>query len=329
MKLSNFFLLCCIPLSLFATEARTIKVAAVQMQLEFGNVEANLEKTERFIRNAFELGAELVVLPEYFPSPAVTQAYDTRIIETIRPFKGEPMELLVRLAKEFNGIIGGSYLALHEDEVLNSFVLVFPDGEYFVHNKDFPTFFENCFMALGKDDGVFETPIGRIGVVLCYEFMRTGTANRMLDRVDLILGASCWPNDPNSDTPRTLEEISYFAKLIGVPVVHSNHIGDYQIDDKRNPGKMRSRHYVGQSQIIHGNGKVSQRLTYKDGEGILIEEIKIGEAAEPAIPIPDRFWIHENQKYKAAWEKALTGPYREFYNTETVPNALKKWSGDE
>ena len=59
-------------------EARTIRVAAVQMESENGRVEANLERAIRFVDQAAEKGAELIILPEFMPTGYV---YTTAIWE--------------------------------------------------------------------------------------------------------------------------------------------------------------------------------------------------------------------------------------------------------
>ena len=49
-------------------EARTLRVAAVQMESQNGRVQANLERATRFVEQAAEKGAGLVILPERMPA---------------------------------------------------------------------------------------------------------------------------------------------------------------------------------------------------------------------------------------------------------------------
>ena len=48
--------------------AEPIKVAAIQMCAELGDVAANLRKAEILLREALEKGAKWVILPEFFTS---------------------------------------------------------------------------------------------------------------------------------------------------------------------------------------------------------------------------------------------------------------------
>jgi predicted amidohydrolase len=65
-----------------------------------------------------------------------------------------------------------------------STLLVFPDGTTYRHDKDFPSFWETCYSEAGNDDGVLETPLGPVGVALCWEMVRSGTAKRLLGEIE-------------------------------------------------------------------------------------------------------------------------------------------------
>ena len=75
---------------------------------------------------------------------------------------------------------------------ISTFSLTFPDGQVFTHSKDIPTVFEHFCYTYGDRNNVLETPIGNIGVALCWEQIRYDTVRRMAGKVDLILAGSCW-----------------------------------------------------------------------------------------------------------------------------------------
>jgi len=321
------FLLCC-------SKEKSIRVAAIQMNCQLGELDTNLTNAEKFIREAFEQNAELVILPEFFTTPGYGFSYNPKVLEAVCPLNGKPMQLLKKLSQEYNGIVGGSFIAFHGKDTYNSFVLAFPDGMYFIHNKDYPTGLENCYYTGGADDGVFETPIGNIGVALCWEFVRTGTAKRLLDRVDIVIGGSCWPlpidpeDWPKDDSPSLLQSTpSQFARLVGVPVVHTNHVGEVRYFSEEDPTKNHARSYGGETQIVDGFGNIIERFSYKDGEGILFADVVLGKVDGSTEPIPDRFWIPELQEdTQKFWKDALTGPFRKYYEETALRYYLKKWS---
>lgn len=335
---AKYFILILMMVSLLigCSRDRSIRVAAIQMHCQLGELDTNLANAEKFIRDAFEQNAELVVLPEFFTTVAVGFPYNPKVLEAVCPLEGEPMQLLKKLSREYNGVVGGSFLAFHGTDAYNSFVLAFPDGTYFVHNKDYPTGSENCYYSGGDDDGVFETPIGNIGVALCWEYIRTGTAKRLLDRVDIVIGGSCWPAridpeiEPEGNTPSLLKPVpSQFARLLGVPVIHANHVGEVRYYSEEDPSKYNVRFYLGVTQIVDGHGDIIKKLDYKDGEGIIVADVTLGKADGPTDTIPDRFWIpdlsEDNQKY---WKDSLTGPFRKYYEETALPYYLKMWSNN-
>lgn len=330
----NIFMLVIVILTISCTNEKHIRVAAIQLHVKVGEFDANLKNAEKYIRKAFEGDADLVLIPEFFTSPGFGFPFDQKVVDATEPLEGKSLNLLRSLSKEYNGIIGGSFLAFHGENIYNSFVLVFPDGKYFVHNKDYPTYNENCFYTGGDDDGVFETEIGTIGVALCWEYLRTETARRMVDKVDLVIGGSCWPasEDPgqkvDTNNLALLQNApTDFATLLGVPVVHTNHVGkvtdNYTWKDEQ---KNSTRYFLGEAKIVDGHGQVIQKLSYEDGEGIIWGDITLGKVKESTPPIPDRFWIPElTERQQSSWKAAMTGPYRDFYEEVALPYNIKRW----
>jgi predicted amidohydrolase len=167
----------------------SIRVAAIQMRAKVGAVASNLSHAESLVREAFHRGAEWVILPEFFTSPP---AFTPSMLSAWLPLEGPALELLRRLASEHDGIVGGSFLAKSGKDCFNSFLLVFPDGRYYRHDKDLPTMWENSYYIGGSDDGVLATSAGPVGVALCWELIRSQTVRRLLDKVHFVVGGSCW-----------------------------------------------------------------------------------------------------------------------------------------
>ncbi|MHA2184039.1 MAG: carbon-nitrogen hydrolase family protein, partial [Promethearchaeota archaeon] len=277
-----------------------MRVAAIQMKAELGNVEVNLKSAKKLANNAFNDGAELVILPEFFTS---AMGFHPKMLDVVRPINGKPTQLLINLAQKFNGIIGGSFIAFRGKESYNTFVLAFPDGSLFFHDKDQPTMWENCYYVGGTDDGVLETDIGNIGAVLCWEFVRSRTAKRLLNRVDIVVGGSCWWSSPEQ-FPRggspglrettfkmMVETPAIFARMLGAHIIHAGHAGDFICDMPFYPDLQYKSYYEGETQIVDGSGEILERLKREEGEGFIIADIDIEKKWEPSETIPDRFWI--------------------------------------
>lgn len=303
-----------------------MRVAAIQIKAELGNIKVNLKSAERLARNAFKEGAEMVILPEFFTSAV---CFHPKMLDVVRPINGEPAQLLNELSREYNGIIGGSFIALRGDESYNTFVLAFPDGSNYFHDKDQPTMWENCYYIGGTDDGILETEIGNIGAVLCWEFVRSRTALRLRERVDLVVGGSCWwslPEQPLVGTPpehrdKTLDMMietpAKFARMLGVHIIHAAHAGDFIGEMPLMPDFQYKSYYVGETQIVDGSGKLLARMKREDGEGFIMADINLKKKWKPSETIPNRFWIPDMPaELNQVWE--LLNNHGESYYRETT-----------
>jgi len=114
---------------------KAVRVAAVQMRAQVGAVARNLASAEALAEEAFRQGARWVILPEFFPS---AMAFTPAMLSAWQPQEGPALQLMRRLARKHDGIVGGSFIAQSGKDCFNSFLLVFPDGRYFRHDKDPP-----------------------------------------------------------------------------------------------------------------------------------------------------------------------------------------------
>jgi predicted amidohydrolase len=302
-------------------------VAAIQMTPKLADVTANLEQAEQLIRQAQKKGAQWIILPEMFTSAA---AFHPDMHAAIQPLDGAPLKMMKQLAREGNSVIGGSFLAQQQQGVFNSFLLVFPDGTTVQHNKDFPTYWENCYYRGGNDDGVMVTPAGNVGAVLCWEFIRSQTAKRLLDKVDLVVGGSCWwtvPDDVDADSPYRKASLTMLqqaaprmAKMLGVAVIHGSHAGHFggyfspELADVP-----YNSSYLGEAMIVDAQGKVLARRALEEGAGVITASIELAAKPVSVEPIPERFWIPEQlpEEWKESWRRWLDNG-SDYYHRVTV-----------
>src|SRR4051794_9536847 len=281
--------------------AAAIRVAAIQMRAKLGDVAGNLSHAESLAREAFRGGARWVILPEFFTCPA---AFSPSMLSTWLPLEGPALEMLRKLAREHDGVVGGALLARSGDDCFNSFLLVFPDGRYHRHDEDLPPMWENSYYIGGSDDGVLSTPTGPVGAAHCWELIRSQTARRLLGKVELVVGGSCWwdvrlPVAPEQvDDQARLREMlrqapGELARRLGVPVVHAAQTGEFSGLVPGNEGLTYDSRFLGEAQIVDGHGKVLARLAYEDGEGIVTADIAPGRVEGDLAPIPEDFWTVE------------------------------------
>ena len=233
--------------------------------------------------------------------------YAKQMHDTARAVDGAPFQLLARLARELDCVIGGGFIAVRGSHTYGTYVLAEPDGSANLHDKDIPTAWEHNYYRGGDDDGVVDsTRLGRIGIANGWEWARCRTARRLRDgRVRLLLGGMCWPSFPDNwpqplewamrrerDVQRQLarELPRQMARMIGAPVVMPSHVGDVEFDAPMMPGIPWRTQMVGETQIVDGGGEILARLTYEDGEGHISADLNLAEPI-PLDPIPKRFWI--------------------------------------
>jgi predicted amidohydrolase len=305
-----------------------LRVAAIQMVPKLGDVAANLMQAEALVRQAIRRGAQWVILPEMFASG---NAFHHGMLDAIRPINGEPARLLQQLAREGQAVIGGSFLASHEGRVFNTFLLTFPDGSMSRHDKDHPTYWEACYYEGGKDDGVLKSPIGPVGSVLCWEFIRAQTAKRLAGKVRFVVGGSAWwtlPNDAPPDSPLWADNLNMLkrspprlARMLGVPVVHASLAGPFQgFYSPELPDVSYDSAYLGETMIVDAQGRILARMAQSEGAGVAVAEIDLPNRGVPIDPIPQDFWVPPEMPaaWKESWLRWLTNG-ASYYRKVTLP----------
>jgi predicted amidohydrolase len=141
----------------------------------------------------------------------------------------------------------------------------------------------------------------RIGAAVCWEFMRTMTARRLRNQVDVIMGGSCWWSIPinfpgflqrlwePANSHCALAAIQDSARLIGAPVIHAAHCGEIECPMPGLPIKYRG-YFEGNAARVDASGKVLAHRSAAQGEGIVCAEISLGAKATTG-EIPNRYWL--------------------------------------
>lgn len=159
-------------------EQRVVTVGLIQMAME-ESLEANIKKAESMTAEAAAKGAKIVALPELFGSPYFCQIpKDARAFATFaESIPGSTTKRLSELAKKHQIVlVGGSIFEKAADGKFYNTACVFgPDGKTLgtyrkTHIPHDPAFYEQDYFTPG-DTGirVFETPYGRISVLICYD----------------------------------------------------------------------------------------------------------------------------------------------------------------
>lgn len=282
-----------------------MRVAAVQLEAAVGDVATNLQRLEILIDEAAAGGARLIALPEFCSS---SLPFDARAHAAVLPPENPVLALMRRRAARHRCWIGGSMLVADGGDIYNRYHFVEPDGRVHLHDKDRPTMWENAFYAPGRDDGVFDTGLGGVGVAVCWELIRTQTVQRMRGRVGLAVTGTHWWTLPRNWGPitralaplgaynRALSENApaEFARRLGVPVLQASHCGRVRSRFPLLPRLPFSVPYdtefVGCTQIVDADGRVLAQRRTTEGPGVVWAELTIGARA-PLQALESRCWI--------------------------------------
>ncbi len=171
------------------------RIAAIQT-VSGPDVAQNLRDAAELIAQAAGTGAQLIALPEYFPLISA----DEQAKVAIREKAGEGLlQDFLREAALRHGVwlIGGTVplLADAEDKVRNTTLVFDGRGEcvarydkihLFGFQKGEERYDESATIEAGQQVVVFDSPVGRVGLSVCYD-LRFPELYRRMGEVDLIL----------------------------------------------------------------------------------------------------------------------------------------------
>ena len=154
----------------------TVRIAAVQYLLRSINDWDGFENQVRFVMKAAgDYKPQFVMFPEIFTTQLLS-FMDTsdlgRAVRNMNDYTGRYIELFKELASHWNvHIIGGSHPTITDGKLLNTAYLFTPEGKVFTQNKIHLTRWEREKWKgdPGHHLNVFDTPYGRISILICYD----------------------------------------------------------------------------------------------------------------------------------------------------------------
>lgn len=266
-----------------------VKVAGIQMA-SGPQVSANLSEAERLIKLAAEQGAKLVALPEYF---AIMGMKDTDKIKAREEEGNGPIQsFLSKMAKKHKiWLVGGSVplKASVAGKVRNACLVFDPSGKLaarydkiHLFNLDLGNehYHEDDTIEAGDGIVVLETPLGVIGLSICYD-LRFPELYRAMGEVDLIVVPSAFTDTTGKAHWETLVRARAIENLCYVLAPAQ---GGYHISGRETHGN---------SMIVDPWGVVLDRLPR--GSGVVIAGINPAYQASlrKSLPALKHRTLHE------------------------------------
>jgi predicted amidohydrolase len=257
----------------------------LQFDPAFGDIKGNVAKVLQTISNK---QADLVVLPELFNTGYQFISKDEAVGLSEEVPSGFTTRNLIELSKAKSLHIVAGIAERDGDSVYNSAVLTGPDGYIGVYRKTHLFYEEKLWFTPG-DTGfrVWETHIGKIGIMICFDWFFPESARTLALRgADIIAHPAnlVLPYCPDAMPTRCLENRVY--------AVTANRTG------REERGGKKGLEFIGTSGIVSPKGKVLYRAA-RDSEEFGIAEIDIAAARDKNLNSFNNLFEDRRKEYYA------------------------------
>jgi N-carbamoylputrescine amidase len=247
------------------------------------DLERTFARIEVAVAQAREQGARLLVLPEsalggYIREPGPEESAPD-VPEGLDP-RGPEIARLVRLAGDT--VVCAGYTEAAPEGLYASAVCVSGDGVLGHQRKVHLPPAERFAYVAGDGFAAFDTPAGRLGMLLCYDKLFPEAARALaLDGAEILCSLSAWPADRTGparrlrDDRQTLHfDLCDSARAIEnqVFVVSANHTGRW--------GPLR---FLGSAKVVDPHGAVLARTGAR--AGLAVADVDLAALADARMVI--------------------------------------------
>ncbi|WP_010417547.1 carbon-nitrogen hydrolase [Anaerophaga thermohalophila] len=259
-------------------------------QSNTANIQDNIERLEKSIRQLAKKGAQLVVLQELHNSLYFCQTEETGLFDLAEPIPGPSTDRFGQLADELNIVIVTSLFEKRAPGIYHNTAVVLEKngsiaGKYRkMHIPDDPAYYEKFYFTPG--DTGFEpvnTSVGRLGVLVCWDQWYPEAARLMaLKGAELLIYPTAigWESSDSNEEKRRQKEawtISQRGHAVanGLSVVSVNRVG-YEPDPSNVTGGIQ---FWGNSFAAGPQGEILIEAP-TDAESNLIIDIDLKRSEE-------------------------------------------------
>ncbi len=237
-------------------------VAAIQMDIALGDRKRNFKRAGQLIEQAAKAGARIVCLPELFNT-----GYDyAAITNQCRILFAQGVRKLKKFASA-NALylVGGSIAEKADGRIYNTSLLIGPQGDIIGKYRKIHLFGpldEPQHFTPGEECPVFNTTLGRLGIMLCYDIRFAELGIKLGSQGAQIIFVPAQFPDPRLHHWQVLLQARAIENQLYI--VGVNRCGS----DLRNS-------YFGNSMVVDPRGRLVGSLG--QGEGILLAEIDLAQ----------------------------------------------------
>lgn len=246
-----------------------MRIACAQYAIRDGEPETNLRRSLAWISSAARAGAELVILPELSNSGCDLSSRDGALGLAEAVPGGPTARAWAEAAREYGLLVVGGLLEVEGDDVYNSAVVVGPGGLLGRYRKTHFWDREKLVYETGRELPVFETPLGTLGLLVCYDAWFPEAIRTLAMRGAEIL---CVPaNAPDDWVPD--EQRRGGLTMLGAHAIAGANANRMYVACANRVGDG----YQGRSLIVAPSGGVLA-FGEADAEGLVISEVDAGRA---------------------------------------------------
>ncbi|MCA3017646.1 MAG: N-carbamoylputrescine amidase, partial [Rhodocyclaceae bacterium] len=215
---------------------RNVTVAATQMACDW-NVEGNIARADRLVREAAAKGAQIILIQELFERCYFCQKQVPAYLEFATPVAENPaVQHFQNVAAELGVVLPVSFYERANNTLYNSVAIIDADGGNLgvyrkSHIPDGPGYSEKYYFSPG-DTGfrVWNTRFAKIGVAICWDQWFPECARSMaLQGAELLFYPTAIGSEPHD---ATIDSSAHWqrtqqghAAANVVPVIASNRVG--------------------------------------------------------------------------------------------------------
>jgi predicted amidohydrolase len=249
-----------------------VTVACVQMHPRIGDKAGNVAASLAFIERAAKAGAQLIVLPELANSGYVFDSREEAFALAEEVPAGPTCQAWMAAAHRLNVTLVAGIAEREGDALYNAAVVIGPHGYIGTFRKVHLWNAENLFFEPGNlGFPVFNTPLGRIGVAICYDIWFPETFRlQALKGADIVCVPTNWVPIPGQAAGREA-----MAIVLAMAAAHSNSIFIACAD---RVGTERGQPFEGQSVIVGCTGWPVAGPASRDDEALVCAEVDLGSA---------------------------------------------------
>lgn len=269
---------------------RKVTIGTVQMQMQ-KNVNDNIDKADKLVREAAKNGAEVILLPELFERQYFCQERCYEYYNYAKPVeKNEAVQYFKNVAKELNVVIPISFYEKDGCSLYNSMAMIDSDGTIMgvyrkTHIPDDHYYQEKFYFSPGNTGfKVWDTHFGKIGAGICWDQWFPETARCLaLAGAEIIL----YPTAIGSEPILNCDSMEHWRRCMQghsasniIPVAAANRIGLEKVEpSKENGGQSSSILFYGSSFITDETGALI-KTSSRDKEEILTASFDLDEIEE-------------------------------------------------